>query len=90
MRNTMVYLVTDYITGMIGNMLASRYEEMGSNPDTPFATAFASYDNYLVASTEDALSVGGVAKGNDMIPSFKKRLPRTPPRSAWRIHRIRI
>ncbi len=71
MRNTMVYLVTDYITGMIGNMLASRYEEMGSNPDTPFATAFASYDNYLVASTEDALSVGGVAKGNDMIPSFK-------------------
>jgi len=70
-RNTMIYMVSDYITDMIGNMLDARYQEMMTNPDTPFAAAFANYDNYLVASTEDALSVGGVAKGGDIIPSFK-------------------
>ena len=71
MRNSMIYMMTDYITDMIGSMLSSRYSEMGSNPETPFATAFAGYENYLVASTEDALSVGGVGKGDDIMPSFK-------------------
>lgn len=71
MRNTMVYMVQDYVTDMISSMLSARYNEMQSDPEVPFAAAFAGYENYLVASTEDALSVGGVAKGNDMIPAFK-------------------
>lgn len=71
MHNTMLWMMTNYMTDMVGNMLSSRYDEMGSNPDTPFAAAFAKYDDFLVASTVDALTVGGVAKGNDMLPSFK-------------------
>ncbi|MDE6628656.1 MAG: insulinase family protein, partial [Muribaculaceae bacterium] len=71
MRNTLVYMVQDYVTSMITSMLSARYNEMQSNPDVPFAAAFSSYGNYLVSSTEDALSIGGVAKGNDMIPAFK-------------------
>ena len=71
MRNTMVYMVQDYVTSMIDAMLTARYNEMTSDPEVPFATAFAGYGNYLVASTEDALSIGGVAKGGDILPAFK-------------------
>lgn len=70
-RNTMVYVVTDYVTDIVGAMLNARYNEMMSNPDVPFAAAFANYGRFLVSATEDALSVGGVAKDNDMIPAFK-------------------
>lgn len=70
-RNSMIYLVSDYVTDMIASMLNARYTEMQSNPDAPFAAAFAGYENYLVASTEDALSIGGVAKGDDIMPAFK-------------------
>ncbi len=71
MRNTMIYMVQDYVTDMIAAMLNARYNEMASNPDCEFAGASASYGNYLVASTEDALSIGGVAKGDDVMPAFK-------------------
>ncbi len=70
-RNTMIYMVTDYITDMISSMLNARYQEMMSNPDVPFAQAFAMYDNYLISSTEDALAVGGIGKGDDVLPAFK-------------------
>lgn len=70
-RNTIIYLVQDYVTDMIANMLNARYNEMSSNPDVEFAAAFAGYDNFLVANTEDALNVGGVGKGNDVMPAFK-------------------
>lgn len=69
--NTMIYMVTDYITSMVGGMLNARYNEMLSDPEAPFAAAFSNYGKYLVASTEDALTIGGVAKGDDIIPSLK-------------------
>ncbi len=70
-RNTMAYMVTDYITDMIGAMLNNRFSEMMSDPNVPFAQAYADYGNYLLANTEDALTLGAVAKGGDMIPSYK-------------------
>lgn len=70
-RNTPIYLVQNYITDMIAAMLNSRYEEMATNPATEFAGAGASYGNFLVAKTADALSVAGVAKDADIVPAFK-------------------
>ncbi len=70
-RNTMVYMITDYVTSMIESMLNSRYQEMQTNPDVDFAAAFSNYGQYLFAATEDAMSIGGVAKGGDMVPAFK-------------------
>lgn len=70
-RNSMMYMVTDYVTDMIASMLSARYNEMQTNPDVEFAAAFASYGNFLVANTEDALSIGGVGKGDDIMPAFK-------------------
>jgi len=71
MRNSMPYMAVSYVNTMIGNMLSNRLQEMQSNPETPFAQAYANYDNYLLSSTEDALSLGAVGKGNDIIPSVK-------------------
>lgn len=71
MRNTMIYMVTDYIFDMITSMLNNRYSELTTNPETPFAVGQSVYGSYLVSNSEDALSLMGVAKGDDMIPAFK-------------------
>ena len=71
MRNTMIYMVSDYIFDMISSMLNNRYAELAKDPSTPFAVGMADYSNYLLANSEDALSLTGVAKGDDMIPAFK-------------------
>jgi zinc protease len=71
MSNSLLYMMTDYITDMMTNMLSNRYNEMSSNPDTPFAAAFSNYGNFLYASTCDVLSIGGVSKGDDILPSLK-------------------
>ena len=71
MRNSMPYMAVDYVNTMIASMLSNRLQEMQSNPETPFAAASAGYGNFIVASTEDALNVDGVGKGNDIMPAFK-------------------
>ena len=71
MRNTMIYMVSDYIFDMISSMLNNRYAELAKDPSTPYAVGMADYSNYLIANSEDALSLTGVAKGDDMIPAFK-------------------
>ena len=71
MRNTMIYMVTDYIFDMITSMLNNRYSELATNPETPFAVGQSAYGSYLVSNSEDALALTGVAKGDDMIPAFK-------------------
>lgn len=71
MRNTMIYMVTDYIFDMITSMLNNRYSELATNPETPFALGQSAYGSYLVSNSEDALALTGVAKGDDMIPAFK-------------------
>lgn len=72
MTNTEMYYVQHYITDMISSMLNSRFQEMSSKPDAPFAAAFADYGGYLLsAKTKDAFTVGGVAKDNDIAPVFE-------------------
>ncbi len=70
LRNTMAGMIQNYVTDMMATMLSSRFSEMVANPDAPFSQAWASYGNYIFASTEDSFSVGGVAKTGDMIPAF--------------------
>lgn len=56
------YLVTDYITGMIGRMLNERLQEMLQKSETPFAFAIARNGAYFGVGTKDALQLIGVAK----------------------------
>ena len=69
LKNTLAYYAQHYITGMITSMLNSRFEEMMSNPDAPFAYAGANYGSILgITKTLDALTFVGAAKGGDIRP----------------------
>ncbi len=71
LRNTAIYLMTDYVTDMIQMMLNSRFNEMMSNPSTPFAIAQSMIDNYMMSNTEDMFAVIGAAKGDDIVPTLQ-------------------
>lgn len=70
MRNTMAYWMQDYVTDMITSMLNNRLNEIAATPDSPFAAAGSYYGNYFLASTEDALAVIGIGKGDDILPTY--------------------
>lgn len=71
LRNTAIYLMTDYVTDMIQMMLNSRFNEMMSNPSTPFAVAQSMIDNYMMSNTEDMFAVIGAAKDDDIVPTLQ-------------------
>lgn len=58
----MDYLIHDYATRIIGQMLKERFDEMMQKPDAPFAFATAMNSTYFGVGTKDALQVVGVAK----------------------------
>ena len=88
-RNTMIYMVTDYITDMISSMLNARYQEMMSNPDVPFAQAFAMYDNSDFFDRGCSRS-GWYRQGRRRAPRFQERLPRASARCTRRLHLVGI
>ncbi len=61
-KTTMDYLVYNYATQMIEQMLKERLDEMMQKPDAPFAFALAMNSTYFGVGTKDALQVIGVAK----------------------------
>ncbi len=62
MKSDMVYLLTDYMTRMMGNMLNQRLSEKAQEPDCPFLQAYAYDGNYLFANTMDAFTLGIMPK----------------------------
>lgn len=56
------YLMTNYITEIIGQMLNERLQEMLQISETPFAFAIARNEAYFGVGTKDALQLIGVAK----------------------------
>ncbi|MDO5523761.1 MAG: insulinase family protein [Bacteroidia bacterium] len=61
-KTTMDYLVYNYATQMIEQMLKERFDEMMQKPDVPFAFATTMNGTYFGVGTKDALQVIGVAK----------------------------
>lgn len=61
-KATMDYLIYDYATQMIGEMLKARLEEMLLKPEVPFAYTMAANGAFFGVGTKDALQVVGVAK----------------------------
>ncbi len=70
MKGTVAPLVQDYMTSMITYMLNTRFGDIAAKPDAPFAQAGANYGEFFVAKTKDALTVSGVAKGDDIKPAL--------------------
>lgn len=70
MRGSMAYWLQDYVADMISSMLSNRLDEISSTPDSPFAAAGVFYGNYFLSSTEDALTLIAIGKGEDILPSY--------------------
>ncbi|MBD5364477.1 MAG: insulinase family protein [Bacteroides sp.] len=70
LRNTPYYLGLDYVSDLIDIMLNARFSDMMSKPETPFAVAQASIENYMLSNTEDALTVIGAAKDGDIVTTL--------------------
>lgn len=68
-KGTMGYLIYDYMTEMLTDMLNARFQEMMSKPDTPFAVAQASIGDFFMAKTKNSFNVVGLGKGNDILPT---------------------
>lgn len=66
-RNTLNYVVMQYMVNMIDQMINARFSEMIAKGDTPLAQAFGDYGEFFVSKTKDAFTVGGVAKEDDML-----------------------
>ncbi len=66
MRNTQAQLVTDYIEHMIDAMLNARFDEMMSDPSTPFGFAMATIGDYMMSNTKSMFAVIGGAKDGDI------------------------
>ncbi len=71
LKNTPAFYGAQYINTMIGRMMRSRYSDMTSKADAPFAQASLYYGEFFIAKTKDALDLTVVGKGNDIRPCFE-------------------
>lgn len=62
MRNTMAYLMQNYLLSIAGSAINARLNELSQNPDCPFLGAGVDYGNYIVSKTKNAISVGIMPK----------------------------
>lgn len=71
LKGNLDYLVGRYATDMVDAMLNSRFQELSSKPDAPFALAEAGYGTFILSKTADALTVAALPKGGEIIPAFE-------------------
>ena len=68
MKNTPMFIVTNYVKALITNMLSNRLNEISSKPDSPFAGAGVSMGGFFLSDkVKDALTGFTASKDNDII-----------------------
>ena len=72
LKKSMAYLVQDYMSDMVCDMLNARFSEMKQQPECPFVDTFVQDGNFMSLSrTKDALLLIGVAKPGQDIETLK-------------------
>ena len=66
LKGTQAELASNFLTYVIDYVINERLNDIASQPDAPFAAASASYGNFLLAKTKDALEISALPKGNDI------------------------
>ncbi len=61
-KGNMQYIVIDFVKDAAIGMLNDRLAEYAQKPDCPYLQGFASYDQYLLSKTKDALQVSALPK----------------------------
>ena len=57
MKQSMQYLVYNYMRSVFGDMMSARFAEEAQKPDCPFMQAGAGAEQYLVSRSKDALTL---------------------------------
>ena len=70
-KNTLAYVMEQYITGMTSQMLNSRLQEEAQKADCPFVSASCGAGNYIFAKTKDAFSFSATPKDGQAEASLK-------------------
>jgi len=71
MRGTLAYVLMDFVEDAISGMLNERLVEITRQADAPFSGASVSFDEYFVAKTKEALSLGVSMKENRYTEGIK-------------------
>lgn len=71
LKNTIAYTVSDYMNDLIVNMTKARLSEIALKADAPFASASASYGDYIVAPTKAAYEFDAQAKEGEIEKAIK-------------------
>jgi zinc protease len=70
-RNTIAYLLQNYLTSMVSTMLNERLSEIAQQPNPPFVQAYSSYGSFFLASTKDAFNVSATSKAEGIDAAYK-------------------
>lgn len=70
-KNTVAYTVSDYMNDLIVSMTRSRLSEIAQKADAPFASAMASYGDYIVSPTKAAFELDAQAKEGQIEKAVK-------------------
>ena len=66
LKNTPVYLISNYVTNRMMGMLNARLTELAENADCPFVGAQAEDGNYLLSKTKEAFALSAIPKEGKM------------------------
>ena len=62
LKNTMAYMIFDYVKDAAVSMLNDRLKEYAEKPESPFLQASTSYEEYLLSRTVDAFEIDVLPK----------------------------
>lgn len=71
LKNTVAYLVNEYVIGSAVSMLNARLQEVAQQADCPFVQAQAGYGQYIYARTKDALEFAAAPKDGQTAAALK-------------------
>ena len=74
LKNTMAYVIYDYVKGAAITMLNNRLKEYAEKPESPFLQASAGDGEYLLSRTVDAFEIGILPKEGQMEAAVKTAL----------------
>lgn len=63
-KGNMMYLLQNYMLGMVSNMLNERFEEITQQANPPFNGAGAEYGDYFLSKTKEAFNVTVLTKAD--------------------------
>lgn len=61
-KQSILYMISEYITDMIGSMFSQRFSEKAQEPDCPFIQAGAYDGDYLISRTKGAFNLFALPK----------------------------